>query len=103
MRLENHLVGAYVRYISPHIIIIIIIIIWPRCKLDCREQTYFRILEWQVRLLISCTAQCMLHLGIKMLETVPDLSSLLLILFFWWKHMPKFRWAQEFVPNLAED
>ena len=32
MRLEHHLVGGYVRYISPHIIIIIIIIIlyrWP--------------------------------------------------------------------------
>ena len=27
MRLEHHLVGGYVRYISPHIIIIIIIII----------------------------------------------------------------------------
>ena len=26
MRLEHHLVGGYVRYISPHIIIIIIII-----------------------------------------------------------------------------
>ena len=28
MRLEHHLVGGYVRYISPHIIIIIIIIIY---------------------------------------------------------------------------
>ena len=27
MRLEHHLVGGYVRYISPHIIIIIIILI----------------------------------------------------------------------------
>ena len=27
MRLEHHLVGGYVRYISPHIIIIIIIIV----------------------------------------------------------------------------
>ena len=27
MRLEHHLVGGYVRYISPHIIIIIIIFI----------------------------------------------------------------------------
>ena len=27
MRLEHHLVGGYVRYISPHIIIIIIIIL----------------------------------------------------------------------------
>ena len=26
MRLEHHLVGGYVRYISPHIIIIIIIV-----------------------------------------------------------------------------
>ena len=30
MRLEHHLVGGYVRYISPHIIIIIIIILWKR-------------------------------------------------------------------------
>ena len=29
MRLEHHLVGGYVRYISPYIIIIIIIIICP--------------------------------------------------------------------------
>ena len=28
MRLEHHLVGGYVRYISPHIIIIIIIYIF---------------------------------------------------------------------------
>ena len=27
MRLEHHLVGGYVRYISPHIIIIIIIVL----------------------------------------------------------------------------
>ena len=27
MRLEHHLVGGYVRYISPHIIIIIIILL----------------------------------------------------------------------------
>ena len=26
MRLEHHLVGGYVRYISPHIIIIIIVV-----------------------------------------------------------------------------
>ena len=32
MRLEHHLVGGYVRYISPHIIIIIIIIIKSRPK-----------------------------------------------------------------------
>ena len=30
MRLEHHLVGGYVRYISPHIIIIIIIIVTIR-------------------------------------------------------------------------
>ena len=28
MRLEHHLVGGYVRYISPHIIIIIIIVVY---------------------------------------------------------------------------
>ena len=31
MRLEHHLVGGYVRYISPHIIIIIIRGGWLRC------------------------------------------------------------------------
>ena len=30
MRLEHHLVGGYVRYISPHITIIIIIITFPQ-------------------------------------------------------------------------
>ena len=30
MRLEHHLVGGYVRYISPHIIIIIIMYIYIR-------------------------------------------------------------------------
>ena len=37
MRLEHHLVGGYVRYISPHIIIIIIADIWdedPRVKIS---------------------------------------------------------------------
>ena len=36
MRLEHHLVGGYVRYISPHIIIIIIIII----RLLCPEHQF---------------------------------------------------------------
>ena len=31
MRIEHHLVGGYVRYISPHIIIIIIIEDLPSC------------------------------------------------------------------------
>ena len=34
MRLEHHLVGGYVRYISPHIIIIIIINVIV-CKTGC--------------------------------------------------------------------
>ena len=38
MRLEHHLVGGYVRYISPHIIIIIIIWI-SRCNIISSENT----------------------------------------------------------------
>ena len=44
MRLEHHLVGGYVRYISPHIIIIIIIIIikltpiWPLLPVQTGKQ-----------------------------------------------------------------
>ena len=35
MRLEHHLVGGYVRYISPHIIIIIIINFTPyKCHVN---------------------------------------------------------------------
>ena len=34
MRLEHHLVGGYVRYISPYIIIIIIIIIYNAMSLS---------------------------------------------------------------------
>ena len=34
MRLEHHLVGGYVRYISPHIIIIIIIICFFKAILE---------------------------------------------------------------------
>ena len=42
MRLEHHLVGGYVRYISPHIIIIIIIII----MYDLKIQNWSLILTW---------------------------------------------------------
>ena len=38
MRLEHHLVGGYVRYISPHIIIIIInitVVLYVFCYLRC--------------------------------------------------------------------
>ena len=34
MRLEHHLVGGYVRYISPHIIIIITILHWQTVGCD---------------------------------------------------------------------
>ena len=39
MRLEHHLVGGYVRYISPHIIIIIIVSVCGNtmCYLNYRE------------------------------------------------------------------
>ena len=43
MRLEHHLVGGYVRYISPHIIIIIIIYTVDRNKrlLSCTHMTTY--------------------------------------------------------------
>ena len=49
MRLEHHLVGGYVRYISPYIIIIIIKILqgalsWN--KISTVRNWYFHLFEW---------------------------------------------------------
>ena len=45
MRLEHHLVGGYVRYISPYIIIIIIVHI---CPMSCVDVLLLTHVGWQL-------------------------------------------------------
>ena len=42
MRLEHHLVGGYVRYISPHIIIILLYIVYAGTKFPIYKVRWLR-------------------------------------------------------------
>ena len=48
MRLEHHLVGGYVRYISPHIIIIILLLLYIQITLDDNAPTMLKFSSDQV-------------------------------------------------------